>query len=174
MQRRNVRGFTLIEMVVVVAIIAAMAAILVPIVADELASSEQSKALGDCQRIAAAMTQFVKDTRKFPTGPSADNSLEFLKGSGTTPTATDTNFVGGAGDDLADFLSNAPTGFGLWKGPYMQQVLADPWGNAYIVNVHGYYSAENVWVISGGPNGVIDTAVNAATPAGDDIGVLIE
>src|SRR5262245_8092117 len=62
-------GFTLIEMIVVVAIIAALAAILVPIVSSELADSEQTKALADCQRIAAAITQYIKDTRLFPTGP---------------------------------------------------------------------------------------------------------
>src|SRR5262245_29764226 len=42
-------GFTLIEMIVVVAIIASLAAILVPIVSSELADAETTKAVGDCQ-----------------------------------------------------------------------------------------------------------------------------
>ncbi|MFO0981235.1 MAG: prepilin-type N-terminal cleavage/methylation domain-containing protein [Planctomycetota bacterium] len=175
MHRRNSRGFTLIEMVVVVAIIAAMAAILVPIVADELASSESSKALGDTQRIAAAITQYVKDTRHFPTGPLGNNTVEFLVSDGTVP-SPNTFDSGGTKGDLVDYLTNGATNGGsLYKGPYMQEIAADPWGNAYVVNVNGYYSGtENVWVLSAGPNGDLETAVGAAKPAGDDIGVLIE
>ena len=73
MQQRKTRGFTLIEMVVVVAIVAAMAAILVPVISDELVSSEESHALGDCQRIAAAITQYTKDTRYLLSGPQGGN-----------------------------------------------------------------------------------------------------
>src|SRR5262245_13972782 len=172
-RRRNSPGFTFVEMAVVVAIVAAMAAILVPILADELASSEQSHALSDCQRIAAALTQYTRDTRPFPTGPNGNDTLRFLTGTGTVPAANP--FDDGEGGLLVQYLANgAANGGASWRGPYLQQVAADPWGNAYVVNVHGYFSAENVWVVSAGPNGAIYTTATDPTPRGDDIGVLVK
>ena len=173
--RRKQQGFTLIEMIVTVAIIASLAAILVPIVSSELGDTAESRALGDCQRIGAALTQFIKDTRLFPTGPLGDNSVESLLGTGTAPTDPFDD-DGGTADDLADYITDGSTNGGaLWAGPYMQEVGADPWGNAYVVNVHGYYEAtEYVWVMSAGPNGTVDTAVGGTTPASDDIGILLD
>jgi hypothetical protein len=42
------------------------------------------------------------------------------------------------------------------------------------VNVHGYYTAESVWILSAGPNGVIDTRPGSTTVGGDDVGVLVQ
>lgn len=166
-------GFTLIEMIVVVAIIAALAAILVPIVSSELADAETTKAVGDCQRIGAAVTQYIKDTRTFPTGPGGDNSVRWLRGDGTQPTTNP--FDDGTDATLVSFLTAGTTNGGaLWNGPYMQEVGADPWGNCYIVNVHGYYSGEYVWVLSAGPNGDFDTDQTDTALQVDDIGIMID
>ncbi|MEW6744580.1 MAG: type II secretion system protein GspG [Planctomycetota bacterium] len=174
MQHRKLQGFTLIEMVVVVAIIAAMAAILVPVISDELVSSERSHALGDTQRIAAAITQYVKDTRLLPTGPDGDNTINWMFGTGNLPAVNP--FDDGDSDALLDYLTDgAANGGAKWNGPYLQEIPEDPWGNAYVVNTHGYFQdGEYVWVLSAGPNGDIDTAVDATAPAGDDIGILID
>lgn len=176
MQKRE-QGFTLIEMIVTVAIIASLAAILVPIVSSELGDTAQSRALGDCQRIGTAITQYIKDTRVFPTGPGGDNSVNYLLGVGTEQT---TNGMADDGDDAAgdleDYLTDGATNGGaLWAGPYMQQVPVDPWGNPYVVNVHGYFeNSEYVWVVSSGPDGDINTSAEDTVLQGDDIGVLID
>jgi type IV pilus assembly protein PilA len=167
-------GFTLIEMIVVVAIIAALAAILVPIVSSELADSEQTKALADCQRIAAAITQYIKDTRLFPTGPLGNNTVTMLYGAGNAATGTNA-FDTGTKATLASYLTNGTTNGGsLWKGPYVQAVNADPWGHQYIVSVKGYYTSQYVWVLSPGPNGAVDTGLTDTTLQSDDIGIMID
>ena len=62
-----------------------------------------------------------------------------------------------------------------WKGPYMTEDSADPWGNAYVVNSADFEgSPDGVWVISAGPNGIIETGAGEKTIANDDIGVLIK
>ena len=176
--RKNQKGFTLIEMIVTVAIIASLAAILVPIVSSELGDTAQSRALGDAQRIGTAVTQFIKDARVFPTtNASGVDSTEVAWGAGTKPATNNLFDDGGDEEDLLEYLTTNASNWGgaLWSGPYMQQIAADPWGNAFIVNVHGYYEdTEFVWVISAGPNGDIDTAPTSAVLQGDDIGVLID
>ncbi len=174
--RKREQGFTLIEMIVTVAIIASLAAILVPIVSSELGDTAQSRALGDCQRIGTAITQYIKDTRIFPTGPSGDDSIEYLLGTGTEQTTNGLADDGGDAGLLADYLTDGATNGGsLWAGPYMQQVPNDPWGNPYVVNVNGYYdNTEYVWVVSSGPNGDVDTGADDTVLQGDDIGVLID
>ncbi|MBI1851389.1 MAG: type II secretion system protein GspG [Planctomycetes bacterium] len=166
------RGFTLIEMIVVVAIIAALAAILVPIVSSELDDSSRASALAECQRIAFAMTQYIKDARVMPTGPLGNNTVTFLYSRGNAPTANP--FDDGTSATLASYLNNGTTNGGsLWNGPYLQDSPIDPWGRFYIVNVHGYYSGEHVWVMSAGPNGSIDTSLTDSTLQSDDVGVMI-
>ena len=173
MKKARRSGFTLIEMIVVVAILVALAGILVPVVSSEMASSKTGKALADCNRVAGGLNQYIKDTAFFPTGNQGASTNHFLYGLGTLPGSND--FASGASASLDGFLSVNTNGGSNWKGPYMQSVKADPWGRAYVVNTHGYFnSAENVWVISAGPDGNVDTAQNATTPGGDDIGVLID
>lgn len=46
---------------------------------------------------------------------------------------------------------------------------ADPWGNAYLVNVALLPSAGTVWVLSAGPDGIVQTPfVSQGPPLGDD------
>lgn len=56
-------------------------------------------------------------------------------------------------------------------------VPIDPWGNCYISNVEAgaVGSPTTVWVLSAGPNGVVDTPFlsSAPNPAGDDVAVRI-
>lgn len=45
----------------------------------------------------------------------------------------------------------------------------DPWGNAYLVNVAALPSAGTVWVLSAGPDGIVQTPfVSQGPPLGDD------
>jgi hypothetical protein len=56
-----------------------------------------------------------------------------------------------------------------WKGPYMSAVSADPWGNTYLVGTLNFEPAPPidpnikypVWIISVGPDGIIQTSINS-------------
>ncbi len=174
--KASTSGFTLIEMIVTVAIIASLAAILVPIVSGELADTGTATAQGETRRIGTALNQFFKDVSFAPTGPGGNNTIEFLVGSGTVPDPNGFNDDGGAGADADTYLTNgSANGGSQWKGPYLAEIEPDPWGNAYMINVHGYYdAAEFVWVISAGPNGTMDTAPSDTLLQGDDLGILVD
>ncbi len=171
MPKRKEQGFTLIEMVVVVAIIASLAAILVPVISEELASSEESKALGDIQRISAAVTQYIADTRYFPTGVLGAQTNDLLYSDGTAATSEGGTTKATLFSFICDGTVNGGTKF---KGPYLENVAADPWGSRYVVNVGGYSSTDNVWILSAGPDRTFDTAFSAFKLVDDDIGILLD
>lgn len=62
----NRKGFTLIEMVVVLAVIAILAAILFPTIAKHISDSQITRATNECQVITAAVMMLYKDTGKWP------------------------------------------------------------------------------------------------------------
>ncbi|MFO0985108.1 MAG: type II secretion system protein GspG [Planctomycetota bacterium] len=166
-------GFTLIEMIVVIAIIVSLAGIIIPVVSSELEDAKKGRALGDMNRIATGINQYIKDTGFFPTGDQGAETFHWVFGNGELPQSND--FDDGASANIMRFLSKNDFGGAKWRGPYMAEVGADPWGRAYIVNVQGYYEPlENVLIVCAGPNGQVDTTTNATVAAEDDIMILID
>lgn len=167
-------GFTLIEMVVVVAIIIALAGILVPVVSNELDETKKATAQAAVNRIATAVTQYLKDTSFPPSGQNGALTYHYLyNNAGTTP--ANNPFASGSAARLEDFLSRNRYGTTNWKGPYLQESAADPWNCRYLVNTHGFFvNNERAWVLSAGPNRTVDTLPNDMKPRGDDIAVFLE
>ena len=80
------RGFTLIEMAIVVGIIGLLAAILVPIVFNQITSAEQARTEADCRSIATAMMLMRKDTGDWPCRNGANpNTYYLIYGTGSQP-----------------------------------------------------------------------------------------
>ncbi|MCB7129932.1 MAG: type II secretion system protein GspG [Candidatus Brocadiales bacterium] len=176
-------GFTLIEMVIVLSIIATLAAILVPTLIKYTAESQMRRAQRDAQNISGSIGKFSSDTGLWPVstnfnasggGTTSKNDIDTLKGPGNDPTNNTTSgwlsTLGGTArttDDLADqLITNAAdyktTGKRAWSGPYLDRVEEDPWGNAYLVNVKFLQPGQirnlkSVFVLSAGPDGEIDT-----------------
>ncbi len=98
------RGFTLIEIMVVVVIIALLAAVIVPTVVNKVDEARVAKAKEDIQSLETALTEYRLDNSVYP---STQQGLEALV---KRPNSSS--------------LSN-------WHGPYIQRLVKDPWGHPY-------------------------------------------
>ncbi|MBS0578687.1 MAG: type II secretion system major pseudopilin GspG [Proteobacteria bacterium] len=102
---RYARGFTLIEIMVVVIIIGLLAAVIVPTVINKVDEARVVKAKQDIQSLETALTMFRLDNSKYPT---TEQGLSALVSQPTDPTIKH------------------------WKpGGYLQRISKDPWGNEY-------------------------------------------
>jgi prepilin-type N-terminal cleavage/methylation domain-containing protein len=184
--RTGQKGFTLIELTVVLAVIVTLALILTPSITNFINDSRVARARADTQTISAAIIQFYRDNAFFPMWTTANSGgpglpasrVDLLVSPGNVPAVAVPNlWTTGTTDQLANqLIANTPgftprtasAAFG-WNGPYLSSAIgADPWNNRYMVNVglidttQGTQSAAGVtksavWVISAGPNGAIDT-----------------
>jgi len=102
---RRARGFTLIEIMVVVLIIGLLAAFIVPTVVSKVDEAKVAKAKGDVQALETALQMFYLDNSKYPT---TEQGLTALVQQPTDPTIRH------------------------WKpGGYLDRVSKDPWGYDY-------------------------------------------
>jgi len=99
------RGFTLIEIMVVVIIIGLLAAVIVPQVISKVDEARVAKAKQDIQSLETALTMFRLDNSKYPT---TEQGLASLVTQPTDPSIKH------------------------WRaGGYLQRISKDPWGNDY-------------------------------------------
>lgn len=198
MNCRNQKGFTLIEVIVVAGIIAILAGILVPTIFGQIDESKKTRALGECKIIQTAVMTFRKDVGKWPYYTDATSVPPIpatILYTGASAPAFNYYLDPGRGfsvenpTSLAEQLVTNTRGYDakLWKGPYMTDTL-DPWGNAYVINTNNFaIPTEPIWVISGGPDGIVqsdprstgicmdsENAPNTPITPCDDIGVRIQ
>jgi prepilin-type N-terminal cleavage/methylation domain-containing protein len=205
--RTSVRGFTLIELAVVLAMIATLALVLIPSVAMFVNDSRVAQAHADCQAIADAIVHFYRDSGFYPQWDRADQGgpgdagsrVQLLISTGRVPFEDQhSEWTTGTAGLLSNQLLWNAAGYARrtavfqfgWNGPYLSSDIGpDPWGNRYVVNI-GLADAEPglqgkdghvknaVWVLTAGPNGVIETPhsldILTAALRGDDIGVRIQ
>ena len=193
---KSQKGFTLIEIIVVIAVVAILAAILTPQIVKSISESKVARAKNDLVVIAAAIGDFYKDTGKYPfysaaAGPaniyllySATGTPGGSSGGSSNYWCSDSGWGAGNKDTLDDQLNyNVPgyslTGGNAWKGPYLPEITADPWDNHYSVNIT-YLPTPNInpedgpgnfacWALSAGPNSLWETSIdqgNIAAQAG--------
>lgn len=195
-QRSMQSGVTLIEMLVVIAIIGIITAVMVPMVTKYIDDARVARAQADCNAMRTAVLGFYKDTGRWP---DTSGAAATLPSNLYTVYSQGTRALGGGalawGDTTASsrmrshFVQNVPganvypvTGERSWRGPYMAEDKADAWGRAYEVNVRAAYTqtageASAVYCLSAGPNMTFDTvflqAGSAAVVGGDDIAIRI-
>jgi type IV pilus assembly protein PilE len=106
-------GFTLAEVLVTIAIIAIMAAVLLPALNNQLSKGDTSRIASDITNVQSGVQAFVSDIRQYP---STTDQLV------TSLTGTDINTVA--------FPTSAVT---AWKGPYLSRdVLSNTGSRATI------------------------------------------
>ena len=116
------KAFTLMELIVVIAIIVILIGAAVPATRNARSQAQQARASADSETIKTAALMLHNDTGSWP------------------PT-------GNAGNDLIANYSSWPG----WNGPYLDQWKNDPWGSAYaIYDVTG--TPTQRWVESIGPD----------------------
>jgi general secretion pathway protein G len=171
-------GFTLIEVIVVAGIIAILAGILVPMILKEIEESRITRATADVRSIYTSLVVFKKDTANWPMlSDDCTTLITLLEGNGNPPDndITSIGYDTSISKSFNDYFQSNNGCYLNWKGPYMADVTADPWGNKYYVNAKQFrFPTEPVWLISAGPNGILDTPASSQTIAGDDIGILIQ
>ncbi len=180
------RGFTLIELTVVLGVIVTLALVLTPSISNYLSDARASRARNDVKTIASAIIQFNRDTGLNPMWSAASNGgagtaankVDLLVSNGNIPSAAQSSLwtTGTSATLLGSLISNSPgytartasSNLG-WNGPYLSSAIeGDPWNNRYAVNVGLLDSTSGgltmagtpksaVWVLSAGANGSLET-----------------
>ena len=178
-------GFTLVELALVLAIMAILAAALTPILSNTIDDARITKAAGDTESIAQAIRNFNETTGYWPifkSGVAITTSSAMFRtllspGDDPAQIAGIGNWLPGPGNrgDLDEILGrNLPeystTGSFRWRGPYATSIFSDPWGNTYLVNARamGFGVFRAGFVVSAGPNGTIETRYNQNMSSGSN------
>ncbi len=218
------RGFSLLELVLVLVILAILASVFLPIGIHPIREADLARANADVEDLAMGLTRFFVDLSRLPAcdgddchrvvvaGMDQNNGLRFLAvgpGRGSLAdyypdeqggAATRWNLAAQGhrirpaannaanhllindpnGDGRADELDYPSSGRSRWRGPYLARGSLDPWGHAYIISVGAMESggspiAPNArgWIVSAGPNGILETAPDTLVLGGDDIGMIL-
>lgn len=116
--RRRIQGFTLIEILVVIVVIAILATLVAPNIFQHVGAAKSATAKSQIEMLGTALDAYRLDNGHYPTTQQGLDALWIM------PTV------------------DPPTN---WRGPYLRKpVPLDPWGAAYIymspgqVNPNGY------------------------------------
>ena len=156
MKKSTKRGFTLIELVIVIAVIAILAALLVPTILGQAERARISRAAGEVNEIGKGLARLRTDSAV--TGPgnySKCLTMSNLMTAPTSGTAAGNCFYPGFTGTF-NGCNTVSAGTPCFGGPYMASVPNnDPWNSAYIVTIDD--TSGRITVHSYGPDRVISS-----------------
>ena len=116
-RRRGQGGFTLVEILVVIAIIALIVSLVGPRVLNYLGESKVKAAKIQIQGFSSALDWFIIDTGSYPT--TSEGVVALIRSPGNIPS---------------------------WNGPYLKSgsVPDDPWGKPYVYRSPGEHGAYDI------------------------------
>jgi general secretion pathway protein G len=121
-------GFTLIEILVVIAVISILAALVAPNVFRHVGTAKDAAARSQIEMLGAALDAYRLDNGRYPT---TDQGLEALW--------------------QAPIVEPRPSN---WRGPYLRKAVPkDPWDNAYAYLSPGEVNAQGYDLLSYGADG---------------------
>ena len=119
------RGFTLVELLLVLVILGVLAAIVVPKFSGRTEQARETAAVSQISTFGTALDAFEVDNGYYPKGK---NGLQ----------------------DLTQVPQNVPN----WRGPYLKgEIPLDPWGNPYVYECPGRNNPSSYDIMSTGPDG---------------------
>ena len=128
MQKRNsrqARGFSLMELLLVLVILGVLAALVVPKFTNRSQQARETAAKADISSIGLALDAFEIDNGRYPTTEEGMGALVQRPASATN-----------------------------WTGPYLKKgEPKDPWGNPYIYRYPGQNNPDSYDLYSTGPDG---------------------
>jgi general secretion pathway protein G len=122
------RGFTLVEMLLVITIIGILAALVVPKMMGRSEQARQAAAQSDLAAIKTALDAYEVDNGYFPKGKNG----------------------------LMDLIQS-PRDARNWHGPYLDKLPQDPWGNYYLYVYPGKHNPAGYDLYSAGVDGKAGT-----------------
>ncbi|HEY1992517.1 MAG TPA: pilin [Gammaproteobacteria bacterium] len=143
------KGFTLIELMIVIAIIGILAAIAIPAYQDYIARSQMSEGIQLAGGGEVGLSEFYQNNSRWPNGAGASNGLESVYS-----TASDNRTVG-AGRYITTVIASGASGGTIG-------VVATMKGTG--VNSHIVNASVEIWTGDGGNTWHCGPAANAATP----------
>lgn len=121
-------GFTLIEVLVVIAVISVLAALVAPNVFGHLGTAKDAAAQSQIEMLGAALDSYRLDNGRYPTSEQGLDALVNAPSRGSKPVN--------------------------WRGPYLRKAVPlDPWGHAYVYRSPAEQSRAGFDLLSLGEDG---------------------
>ena len=130
----NRRGFTLIELMIVVAIIGILAAIAVPLYQNIQSRARTAKAQADTRSIASAVVQYSAHCGDYPNGGASDSCA-----GGLYPGALTVVVTNSGGQTAGPFFSKTPTPPAGWAA----YTVTFPAAGTFVVTANPQATGDN-------------------------------